>query len=74
MVGDGIIFYIANSESKPTQYISLELIQGRLKYEFFNGRGKVSIFSTNGTNYAENGMWYKVLKQTSKSRFCKLTL
>ena len=60
MVGNGVIFYIANSEINPTQYISLELVKGQLKYEFSNGKGKVIISSANGTNYAENGKWYKV--------------
>ena len=60
MVGDGVIFYIADSKTNPNQYISLQLVQGRLKYEFFNGKGKVSITSTNTTTYAANGNWYKV--------------
>ena len=60
MVGDGVIFYIANSKTNPTQYISLQLVHGQLKYEFHNGKGKVSITSSNSTNYASKGNWYKV--------------
>ncbi|XP_057303936.1 laminin subunit alpha-1-like isoform X1 [Hydractinia symbiolongicarpus] len=58
--GDGVIFYIANSDTNPTQYVSLELINGRLRYEFHNGQGKVTIETGNTTNYAGEGKWYKI--------------
>ena len=60
MVGDGIIFYVADSETNPTQYVLLEMVNGRLRYEFYNGLGRVSIVSSNTTNYAGKGKWYKV--------------
>jgi len=59
-VGDGIVFYIANSETNPTQYVSLEIIDGRLRYEFFNGEGKVTIETGETSKYATHGKWYKV--------------
>ena len=59
-VGDGIVFYIANSETNPTQYISLELINGVLRYEFHNGQGKVTIETGNTTVYSGKGKWHKV--------------
>ena len=60
MLSDGIIFYIADSETNPTQYVSLELINGQLRYEFSNGDDKVSIDTANTTNYANDGKVYKV--------------
>ena len=60
-VGDGIIFYIANSNTNPTQYVSLEMVSGRLRYEFFTGKGKVTIETGNVTLYAGHGNWYKVI-------------
>ena len=60
-VGDGIIFYIANSNTNPTQYVSLEMVSGRLRYEFFTGKGKVTIETGNVTRYGGHGNWYKVI-------------
>lgn len=66
-VGDGIVFYIANSETNPTQYVSLEIIDGRLRYEFFNGEGKVTIETGETSKYATHGKWYKVGRQILSS-------
>ncbi|XP_065671411.1 laminin subunit alpha-1 isoform X3 [Hydra vulgaris] len=60
MLPDGIMFYIADSETNPTQYVSLELIGGQLRYEFFNGNEKVSINTENMTSYSNDGKVYKV--------------
>lgn len=60
-VGDGIVFYIADNETAPTQYVALEMINGRLRYEFFNGAQRVTIETGNMTKYYGQGQWYKVL-------------
>ena len=59
-IGDGILFYIADNETTPTQYVSLELVDGKLHYEFNNGINIVSIETGNTTTYYGQGEWYKV--------------
>ena len=55
---DGLLLYATDNDTHPTQFFSVELVQGRIVYEFNSGGGLVSI----GTEqkYSGNGHWYKV--------------
>lgn len=55
---NGLIFYAADSETDPKNFISLELVNGRLRYQFSSATGQVVIESTR--RYALDGDWYKV--------------
>ena len=57
---NGIVFYIADSVTNPTQYISLEFVDGKLRYEFRTTSGKVTISTDN--RYTGAGSWNKVVK------------
>ena len=54
---DGIIFYAADNSTIPTQYVSLELINGRLEFKFSLGDKSLKISTTN--DYAD-GNWHLV--------------
>ena len=55
---NGLIFYAADSETDPKNFISLELVNGRLRYQFRSATGQVAIETTR--RYALDGVWYKV--------------
>ena len=55
---DGVLLYATDNDTHPTQFFSVELVQGRIFFEFNSGRGLVSV-STN-QKYSGNGHWYTV--------------
>lgn len=54
---DGIIFYAADNDTNPAQYVSLELVNGRLEFKFSLGATSLKISTTN--DYAD-GNWHLV--------------
>ena len=54
---DGVVFYMADSATHPTQFISLEMLSGHLYYQFDAGTGPIEV--TSALTYA-TGEWYKV--------------
>ena len=59
---NGLIFYAADSETDSKNFISLELVNGRLRYQFRSATGQVTIETTR--RYALDGVWYKVIHNT----------
>lgn len=55
---NGLIFYAADSETDPKNFISLELVNGRLRYQFRSATGHVTMETTR--RYAFDGVWYKL--------------
>lgn len=61
---NGVLFVVA--DNRTTQFVSLELVDGNLVYQFNTGSGLVRMRTT-GT-YSFGGIWYKV----SMSRMLEL--
>lgn len=55
---DGVLLYATDNDTHPTQFISLELVRGRLVYQFDSGMGLVSMTTVN--TYSMQGTWHKV--------------
>ena len=55
--GDGILFYVADSEENPTQYFSLEIIGGKLRFQFKSG---AHIVQVNTISAKTDGKWHRV--------------
>lgn len=55
---DGVLLYATDNDTHPTQFFSMELVEGRLLYEFNSGVGLVSISTTQ--KYSGNGHWFGV--------------
>ena len=55
---NGMVFYVANSEADPSSFMSLELVDGKLRYQFRSPTGQITIETTK--TYAMNAVWYKV--------------
>jgi len=55
---DGLLLYATDNDTHPTQFFSVELVQGRILFEFNSGRGLVSISTKQ--KYSGNGHWYTV--------------
>lgn len=55
---DGLLLYATDNDTHPTQFFSVELVQGRILFEFNSGRGLVSV--TTQQKYSGNGHWYTV--------------
>ena len=59
MGSNGLIFYAADNHSNPSQFVSLEMVGGRLKYQFSTGQGQPVAVQTD-QRYDGNGKWYRV--------------
>ena len=55
---DGVLLYATDNDTHPSQFISLELVRGRLVYQFDSGMGLVSMTTVN--SYSMKGTWHKV--------------
>ena len=55
------MFYAADSERDPSSLISLEMVDGRLRYHFRSPTGQVTMETRK--SYALNAVWYKVGKE-----------
>ncbi|KAK3731434.1 hypothetical protein QZH41_013619, partial [Actinostola sp. cb2023] len=56
---NGVLLYAADDMQSPTQFISVELLNGRIIFKFNTGRGLVRVQSYHNTY--SNGTWYKAL-------------
>ena len=55
---DGVLLYATDNDTHPSQFISLELVRGRLVFQFDSGMGLVSMTTVN--TYSVKGTWHKV--------------
>lgn len=55
---NGILLLTMDNYTNPSQFVSLELVDGNLVYQFNTGKGLVKMRSQG--NYAVGGVWYKV--------------
>ena len=55
---DGLLLYATDNDTHPTQFFSVELVEGRILFQFNSGRGLVSISTKQ--RYSGNGHWYTV--------------
>ena len=66
LADDGVLLYATDNDTHPTQFISLELVRGRLVYQFDSGMGLVSMTTVN--TYSMKGTWHKVgINKTANS-------
>eukprot|EP00794_Sanderia_malayensis_P010016 gene10016-11039_t len=55
---DGIIFHIANNQTNPTQYVSLEMVDGKLQFQFSSGTGPLTVSTTR--DYSQGSKWHLI--------------
>ena len=67
---DGLLLYATDNDTHPTQFFSVELVKGRILFEFNSGRGLVSVSTKE--KYSGNGHWYTVcIMGLLKTILCK---